>query len=105
MIKYNTLATHGHMVKLEATVHNFWQPPTEQVEAQAQWLLGTDLPKSVPKILYEAPSCLPNWPALEADTGQSALSCYFENCNQQVGIRAMHGHVARHFLLGYKWPN
>ena len=104
MTKYNILATHAHMVKPEATMHNLWQLTTEQAEALAQWLLGTDLPKSVPSIPYDAPSCLPSRPALEVDAGQSALSCRFEGCDW-VGIHAMRGYLARHFLLGHKCPN
>ena len=104
MTKYNIPATNAQMVKLEATVHNLWQMTIEQAEALAQRLLGTDLPKSVPSIPYEAPSCLPSRRAL-ANIGQSALSCCFEGCNQFVGIRVMRGHVARHLLLCHKWPN
>ena len=92
MTKYNILATRTHVVKAKATVHNLWQRTTQQAEAVAQWLLGTGLPKSVPSIPYEAPSCLPSCPALEVDRGQSALSCRFEGCDQRVGIRAMRGH-------------
>ena len=63
MTKYNILATHTHLVKPVATVHNIWQLTTQQAEALAQWLLGTDLPKSVSSIPYEAPSGLPSCPA------------------------------------------
>ena len=104
MTKYNILATYTHTIKPDAMVHNLWQMITQQAGALAQWLLSTDLPKGVPSIPYEAPSCLPSRPALEVDPGQSALSCYFEGCNQRIGICAMQWHVAQHLLLGHKWP-
>ena len=87
-------------------MHNLWQLTIEQAEALAQWLLGTDLPKGVRGIPYEAPSCHPSPPPpLAVDARQIAGSWYFEGCNKQVGIRAIRGQVAWHFLLGHKWPN
>ena len=105
MTKHNFLATQAHMVRPEPTVHNFWQPTTKQDESLAQALLGTDLPKRVPGIPYEAPSCLPSRPALEVDAEQNILSWCFEGCNQQVAFVQCVDMWLGIFLLGHKWPN